>query len=279
MDTRPPVVLVHGLWMTPRSWEGWVERYRNAGHQVLAPSWPGFKGEVEELRRDRSSLRNISMKQTADHYEGIIRALDQPPVIMGHSLGGIVTQLLVDRGLGCAAVAIAPGQPAGVPVLPWSTVRSGFSVLGNPFTFFGAPDLSPGQFHYAFCNHLDAAGSRKVYDRYCIPAAARMLWEAALSIANPWGFTRVNAANSRRAPMLFVAGSIDHVVPPVTVKAIVRKYARASSAVTEYREYPGRTHFLAGQEGWEEIADDALAWAMRQARRSGAEPSVAGSGL
>jgi alpha-beta hydrolase superfamily lysophospholipase len=262
---KPTVVLIHGLWMTPRSWEGWIDRYQKTGYTVLAPSWPGMEGEVEAIRRDTSPLKGLKMKTVVDHYERIIRKLETPPIIMGHSLGGIVVQMLVDRGLGSAAVPIAPGQPAGVPVLPFSTLRAGFSVLGNPFTFNGAPPLSPSQFHYAFTNQLDAVASKRVYDRFCIPAAARVLWDAALSVFNPYGVTRVSYRNDR-APMLFIAGTKDHVVPTRTAKATVRKYGRKSTAVTEYKEYAGRTHHLLGQDGWEEIADYALRWATEQAR-------------
>ena len=262
---KPTVVLIHGLWMTPRSWEGWKDRFEKTGYNVLAPSWPGMEGEVEAVRRDPSRIKGLKMKTVVDHYERIIRKLDSLPIIMGHSLGGIVTQMLVDRGLASAAVPIAPGQPAGVPVLPFSTLRSGFSVLGNPFTFNGAPPLSESQFHYAFCNHLDAAGSKRVYDRLCVPAAARVLWDAALSVFNPWGATKVSYRNDR-APMLFIAGTKDHVVPTRTAKATVRKYKRKSTAVTEYKEYTGRTHYIVGQDGWEEIADYALQWATQQVR-------------
>src|SRR5687767_12883873 len=220
---KTTIILIHGLWMTPRSWEGWIDRYQRAGYTVLAPSWP----------------KGLRMKTVVDHYERIIRNLDTSPILMGHSLGGIVVQMLVDRGLGSAAVPIAPGQPAGVPVLPFSTVRAAFSVLGNPFTFNGAPPLSPSQFNYAFTNQLDAVTSKRVYDRFCIPAAARVLWDAALSVFNPYGATRVSYRDDR-APMLFIAGTKDHVVPTRTAKATVRKYQRKSKAVTEYREYAGR---------------------------------------
>lgn len=266
---KPTIVLVHGLWMTPRSWEGWVDRYRKAGYNVLAPSWPGLEGEVEAIRRDPTPLKGLKMRTVVDHYDRIIRLLDAPPILMGHSLGGIVVQLLADRGLGCAVVPVAPGQTAGVAVLPWSTVRSGFSVLGNPFTYNGAPPLSPRQFHYAFTNQLDAAASKKVYDRLCIPAAGRMLWDAALSLLNPNGVTKVNYKNGDRAPMLFIAGTKDHVVPPSIPKATIKKYA-GSGAVIEYKEYPGRTHHIVGQEGWEEIADYALRWATEHARSQSA---------
>lgn len=264
---KPTIVLIHGLWMTPRSWEGWIDRFQKVGYTVLAPSWPGMEGEVEAIRRDPSPLKGLKMKTVVDHYERIIRKLDAPPILMGHSLGGIVVQLLVDRGLGSAAVPIAPGQPAGVPVLPFSTLRSGFSVLGNPFTFNGAPPLSPSQFHYAFTNQLDEVASKKVYDRLCIPAAARVLWDAALSVFNPYGATKVSYRDDR-APMLFIAGDKDHVVPPSIAKATVRKYGRKSTALTEYKEYGGRTHHIVGQDGWEEIADYAIDWAAEHARKT-----------
>src|SRR5687767_345674 len=124
------IVLIHGLWMTPRSWENWAQRYESRGHRVLARSWPGMQGEVEELRRDPSPMRGLGIRQIVDHYDGIIRGLDSPPIIMGHSIGGTVLQLLLDRGLGAAGVGIAPGTVKGVPDLPLSTLRSAFPVLG-----------------------------------------------------------------------------------------------------------------------------------------------------
>jgi pimeloyl-ACP methyl ester carboxylesterase len=263
--TKPSIVLIHGLWLTPRSWSGWIAHYRRAGFEVIAPSWPGLEGEVEAIRLDPSPLRGLKVKTIVDHYGRIIRQLDVPPILMGHSFGGLFVQMLLDRGLGAAGVAIDSAQPAGVLVLPWSTVRSGFAILGNPFTFNAAVPITPEQFNYAFTNELGPIASQMVYDRLAIPAAARVLWEGALSLLNPYGATRVDFRNDERAPLLLIAGEKDHVAPPSVNRANLRKYAH-STAVTDYKEFPGRTHHTVGQHGWEEVADYALDWAVRHAR-------------
>jgi pimeloyl-ACP methyl ester carboxylesterase len=264
--TKPTIVLVHGLWLTPRSWEGWIDRYQKAGYNVIAPSWPGLEGEVEAVRKDPSPLKRLKLKTVVDHYERIIRKLDAPPIIMGHSFGGLIVQMLVDRGLGAAGVVIDSAQSAGVPVLPFSTIRAGFPILGNPFSYSSTTALSPSQFNYAFTNELSAAESKAVYDRYQIPAANSILWDAAFALLNPNGSSKVNYRNNDRAPLLFIAGSNDHIVPPAINKANVRKYVNNSTAITDYREFPNRTHHTVGQKGWEEVADFALQWSNAHAR-------------
>jgi pimeloyl-ACP methyl ester carboxylesterase len=259
-------VLVHGLWLTPRSWEGWIDRYTKAGYKVIAPSWPGLEGEVEAIRKDPSPLKRLKLATVVDHYERIIRKLDAPPIIMGHSFGGLITQILIDRGLGAAGVAIDSAQTAGVAVLPFSTVRAGFPILGNPFSYSRTTSLTPKQFNYAFTNELSLSDSQAVYDRYSIPAANTILWDAALALLNPNGSSKVNYANGTRAPLLFIAGGNDHIVPPAINKSNVRKYVKGSTAVTDYREFPNRTHHTVGQKGWEEVADFALTWAETNAR-------------
>jgi pimeloyl-ACP methyl ester carboxylesterase len=260
--TKPTIVLVHGLWLTPRSWKEWMDRYQQAGYKVIAPSWPGLEGEVEAIRKDPSPLKGLRLKKIVDHYDRIIRKLDSKPILIGHSFGGLIVQMLVDRGLGSAGVVIDSAQTAGIPVLPFSTIRATISILGNPFSLNGATSLSPGKFNYAFTNELNAAESNKVYDRLQIPAANRVLWEAALSLLNPRASNRVDYANNERAPLLFIAGGKDHLVPPSVNKANMRKYVKNSTAHTDYREFPNRTHNTVGQKGWEEVADFAIEWAM-----------------
>src|SRR5438093_3875094 len=148
-SSKPTIILIHGLWLTPRSWEGWIDRYQKAGYNVLAPSWPGLEGEVEAIRKDPSALKRLKLKTVVDHYERIIRKLDTPPIIMGHSFGGLITQMLLDRGVGVAGVAIDSAQTAGVAVLPFSTIRAGFPILGNPFSYSATTSLTPKQFNYA----------------------------------------------------------------------------------------------------------------------------------
>ena len=285
-SNKPTIVLVHGLWLTPRSWEGWIDRYQKAGYNVLAPSWPGLEGEVEAVRRDPSPLKGLKLKTVVDHYDRIIRKLDPQPIIMGHSFGGLIVQMLVDRGLGSAGILIDSAQTAGVPVLPFATIRATLPILGNPFSYKWTTSLSPKQFNYAFTNELSPADSQKVYDRYSIPAANTILWDAALALLNPNAASKVDYRKTNRAPLLFIAGSNDHLVPPAINKANVRKYVKNSSAVTDYREFPNRTHHTVGQKGWEEVADFAIQWANNHARdqvtladvKSAFAPSTAQSG-
>ncbi|MFF3513194.1 alpha/beta hydrolase [Streptomyces sp. NPDC002573] len=254
------VVLIHGLWMTPRSWEKWTERYEAQGYRVIAPAWPGLEGEVEEIRRDPSRIAGVGLREVIAHYEEIIRPLDRAPVIIGHSFGGTITQVLLDRGLGSAGVAIDSGPVKGVLPLPYSTLKSAWPVLGNPANKNKAIALTPEQFHYAFTNTLSKEESAAVYERYQVPGSARVLFQGAFGNFNPRAATKVDFRNRRRAPLLFIAGAADHIVPPKVNKANLRLY-RKSPAVTEYQEFPGRTHFILGQDGWEEVADYALNWA------------------
>ena len=265
-SNKPTIVLVHGLWLTPRSWEGWIDRYQKAGYNVIAPSWPGLEGEVEAIRKDPSALKGLKLKTVVDHYDRIIRKLDAQPILMGHSFGGLIVQMLVDRGLGSAGILVDSAQTAGVPVLPFSTIRAALPILGNPFSYNRTTSLSPKQFNYAFTNELDAVESKKVYDRYSIPAANAILWDAALALLNPKASSKVDYKKTDRAPLLFIAGSNDHIVPPAINKGNLRKYVKNSTAVTDYREFPNRTHHTVGQKGWEEVADFAIQWANAHAR-------------
>ena len=260
-STKPTIVLIHGLWMTPRSWEHWKTRYESRGHEVLAPSWPGMEAEVEELNRDPSPMKGLGIKKIADHYETIIRGLDSPPIIMGHSIGGTLTQVLLNRGLGRSAVGVAPGTVKGVPDLPLSTIRAGFPVLGNPFNRGNATGLSAKQFHYAFCNTLTRTESDKIYQRYHVPAANHALFDVGLATFTRNGPTKVDFTNDKRAPMLFAAFEKDHIVPPKAARHNVEKYNSQSKAITIFKEFAGRPHFP-GVPGWQEVADYALDWAM-----------------
>src|SRR6059058_1766354 len=149
---KPPIVLIHGMWMTPLSWEHWITHYTQRGHRVLAPAWPGLDAQPEELRRDPSPLRGLGITEVVDHYDRIIRELDRPPIIIGHSFGGLTTQLLLDRGLGAAGVAIGTAPPKGVVVLPPSTLRSALPGLKNPLNRDGLAPLTKDQFRYRFTN-------------------------------------------------------------------------------------------------------------------------------
>jgi pimeloyl-ACP methyl ester carboxylesterase len=259
-STPTTIVLIHGLWMTPLCWEHWIERYQHGGVDVLAPAWPGMDGDIEQLRRDTSGIDRLTAGEVIDHYDGIIRALPAPPIIMGHSFGGLFVQVLLSRGLGAAGVAIDSAPAKGILSLPLSTLRSAWPVLHNPTNAHRAVALSPEQFHYAFTNTLSEEASLPVYERYAIPGPGHVLFEGALANVNPHSAFKVDFKKDDRAPLLFIAGGVDHVVPASANRANVKHY-RKSKAITAYKEFPGRSHYTLGQDGWEEVADFALGWA------------------
>jgi len=259
------IVLSHGMWMTPLSWEHWSSRYSDRGHRVLAPAWPGLEAEPEELRRDPSPLRNLSIRDVVDHYDKIIRGLDRPPIIMGHSFGGLFTQLLLDRGLGAAGVTLGTGAPKGVLRLPFSTLRAAWPALGNPANLKKETPLTPKQFHWCFTNALSRDESDAVYQRYYIPGSARPFFQAGFANFNPKAATKVDYRNPARPPLLLATGTEDRICPPSVNKANFKKQRQAPTA-TEHKEYPGRCHFP-GQDGWEEVADFVLSWATEHSTR------------
>ncbi|MFP2924971.1 alpha/beta hydrolase [Pyxidicoccus sp. 3LG] len=259
--TTPPdtIVLIHGLWMTPRSWERWAERYKSRGFKVLAPAYPGLEVEVEALRRDPSPIEKLTIEETVHHYETLIRGLEHPPIIMGHSFGGAITQVLLDRGLGAAGVAIDSVSVKGVLRLPFTTIRATFPVLSNPANRHRAVPFTHEQFRYAFTNTLTEQQSAAVYERYHIPAPGRFVFDGALANFNPHAATKVDFDKEDRAPLLFIAGGEDHIMPAALNKSNARHY---NTGVVAYKEFPGRAHYTLGQEGWEEVADYALSWAL-----------------
>ena len=260
----PPIVLIHGLWMTPLSWEGWAQRFRGRGHEVLAPAWPGLEGTVESLRADPTPIARQDVATILDHYEGIIRGLPHAPIIMGHSFGGAFTQVLLDRGLGVAGVAVDSGPVRGVPDLPFSTLKSAWSLLRNPLLRHRAVEFTAKDFRYAFGNTISAAESDAAHARFAIPGSRSVLFTGANANLNPATPLQVNFSRGDRAPLLFIAGGADHVVPASVNRTNLRKYAK-SSAVTEIEEFPGRSHFTVGEPGWEAVADKALDWATSHA--------------
>jgi len=259
------IVLIHGLWMTSLSWEHWVERYTAKGYRVMARSWPGLEGSIEELRRDPSPIATLGITEVVDHYQSIILGLDAPPIIIGHSFGGLITQILLDRGMGSAGVAIASAPVKGILLLPFSTLKVSFPVLSNPANNHRAEPLTPEQFHYAFTNTLSEDASLAVFERYAVPGPDHMLFQAAFANFNPHAASAVDFHNNTRAPLLLISGGKDHISPPSVVNANYNLYKK-SQAVTEYKEYPERSHYTLGQDGWEEVADYALTWAESHAR-------------
>jgi pimeloyl-ACP methyl ester carboxylesterase len=259
------IVLIHGFWVTPRSWEHWIEHYEAKGYRVVAPAYPGFDVEVESLNRDPSPIEALTVPMVVERLEEIVKGVDTPPILMGHSAGGVFVQVLLDRGLGAVGVAINSAPTEGVAIVPFTQLRSTFPVLKNPANRHKAVGFTFEQWKYAFTNTFSEAEARRTYDRYHVPASGPIFWDSVLANVTPghqdaW----VDYRNHARAPLLFISGAEDHLMPPSIQRSNAKHYK--SKTVTEVREFAGRAHLLPAQEGWEEVADYALEWAVQHAR-------------
>jgi pimeloyl-ACP methyl ester carboxylesterase len=265
MSTAPDtIVLIHGFWVTPRSWEDWIAHYEQKGFTVLAPSYPGFEVEVEALNTDPTPIEKVTVPQIMERLEGVVGGLDRPPILMGHSAGGVFTQILMDRGYGAVGVAINSAPTEGVKPVPLSQIKASFPVLKNPANRHRAVGLTFDQWQYAFTNTFTEERGRQLYERYHIPASGHIFWGSALANIHPGkDDTYVDYKNPDRAPLLFISGSNDHLMPPKIQQSNAKHY-KAGGTVTEVKEFEG-PHLLPAIEGWEEVADYALDWALRHA--------------
>ncbi|MEW2381616.1 alpha/beta hydrolase [Micromonospora sp. NPDC047707] len=259
------IVLIHGFWVTPLSWEGWKAHYEAQGYRVLTPGYPGFEVGVEALNSDPTPIERLTVPDIIASLEAVLRELDRPPIIMGHSAGGAFAQILLDHGFGAAGVALNSAPTEGVKVTPPAQLKASFPVLRHPFDRERATGLSPEQWRYAFTNTFPEEESLALYRRYHVPAAAAIFWGSLLANVQPGRQdTWVDYRNDARAPLLFISGGEDHLMPPAVQRSNVAHYT--PNAVTELREYPGYAHLLPAQQGSERIADEALAWALEHAR-------------
>jgi alpha-beta hydrolase superfamily lysophospholipase len=259
------IVLIHGLWMTPLAWEHWVTRFEERGFRVLTPGYPGIgQGEagLAALREDASAIADVGVREVMDHLTGIVEDLDTPPIIMGHSFGGTFAQLLVGNGLGAAGVSIDGAAVKGINAMPLSEIRSVLPVLKDPANLHRAVPLTPKQFHYAFTNTLDEQASQAAYDRYAAPTPARVLFQGGFAAVTPHASTTFDFANDDRAPLLFISGGSDHILPTVVQRHNYEKNAKHSTAIAAHTVFAGRDHFTCGEPGWEAVADFALDWAL-----------------
>jgi pimeloyl-ACP methyl ester carboxylesterase len=259
------IVLINGLWVTALSWEHWARHYRDKGYRVIAANWPGMEGDIEQLRRDPSSFATLGLSDVVDHYEQIIRDLETPPIIIGYGFGGLVTQILLDRGWGAAGAAIASAPVKGIARLPLSALKLAFLVLGNSFNSHETISLTPKQFHRAFTNSLTETESLDTFKRYVVPAPYRVLVQTAFANFTSHTAATVNVRNDTRAPLLLIAGGKDRVAPSSLVKANFDLY-RESKAETDYKEFSDQAHFTLLQET--KVADNVLGWALYRANGS-----------
>lgn len=229
------------------------------GYECINPGWPGSGATVEESRRNTKAIANRRIKQVVDSYATTIATLPSKPILIGHSFGGLMVQILLGRGLAAAAIAIDPAPIKGVWQLPFSALRSSLPVLGNSFNLTKSVSLTQKQFRYAFTNAISEQESKELYDGYTVPSPARPLFQVAFATLNPKAENKVNVANSTRGPLLITSGEKDRIVPPILCEATLKQYKK-SPAITELKSFANRGHSLALDHGWKEIADYSLKW-------------------
>jgi non-heme chloroperoxidase len=265
---RPPVVFVHGLWLLPTSWDRWVTLFEEAGYAAVTPGWPDDPETVADAKAHPEVFAGKSIGQVADRQEAVIRELERKPAVIGHSFGGLLTQILAGRGLAAVSVAIDPAPFRGVLPLPISALRSASPVLRNPANFHRAVPLTYEQFRYSFANAVGEDEAKALYETYSVPGSGEPIYQAASANFNPWTEAKVDTKNPKRGPLLIVVGDKDHTVPPAIARASFNRQKRNES-VTEFVTVTGRGHALIIDSGWREVAQTALDFVRRFTQSGG----------
>ena len=259
---RVPVVFIHGLWLLPSSWDNWAGAFEAAGYAAVKPVWPDDPLTVEEARANPEALAKKTLGQVADHTSAVIAQLQRKPAVMGHSTGGLLAQMIADRGLSAATVAIDPGPFRGVLPLPASTLKVSLPVLRNPLNRGRAVTLTFDQFQYGWTNALDEKEARELYETYHVAAPGVALMQMANANLNPFTEAKVDPKNPDRGPLLIIDGEVDHTVPWAIANAAYKRQSR-NEAVTEIVKIPNRGHSLTIDSGWREVCDTALEFVKR----------------
>ena len=259
---RTPVVFVHGLWLLPSSWDRWARLFEGAGFATVSPGWPDDPDTVEEAKAHPEVFAKKSVGQVADHFDAVIQGLKKKPAVVGHSFGGLMTEILAGRGLAAASVAISPAPFRGVLPLPISALRTASVALRNPTNRHRAVPLTYDQFRYGFANAVTDDEAKQLYEKFAVPAPGKPLFQAAAANLNPWTEAKVDTRNPERGPMLIIAGELDHTVPWAISNASYKR-ERRNDGVTEIVKIPNRGHALTIDGGWREVADTALGFIKR----------------
>jgi pimeloyl-ACP methyl ester carboxylesterase len=257
-----PVVFIHGLWLLPSSWERWATLFEEAGYAVLTPGWPDDPETVPEANAKPEVFAGKTIGQVADHFADVIAKLKTKPAVIGHSLGGLLTEIIAGRGLASASVAISPAPFRGVLPLPISELRSTAPVLRNPANRNRAVPLTYEQFRYAFANAVSEDEAKRLYDTFAVPTPGAPLFQSAAANLNPWTEAKVDTRNPDRGPVLIISGEKDHTVPWAIANASFKK-ERRNDGVTEIIKIPDHGHALTIDGGWRTVAGTALEFVKR----------------
>ncbi|MDX6616842.1 MAG: hypothetical protein QOD60_1933 [Solirubrobacterales bacterium] len=257
-----PVVFIHGLWVLASSWDRWGELFKKGGHAPVQAIWPDDPETVAEARKNPDVFAGKTLNQIADHTAEVIDALDKKPAVIGHSTGGLLAQMLADRGLSAATVGVDSGPFRGVLPLPFSSLKSAFPVLKNPLNKGKAITLTFDQFKYGWANALDDEQAERLYEEFHVAAPGVALMQMANANVNPFTEAKVDAKNPERGPLLLIDGEVDHTVPWAIANASYKKQKR-NEGVTEIKQIPNRGHSLTIDDGWQEVAQTSLDFVKR----------------
>ncbi|MEM7142266.1 MAG: alpha/beta hydrolase [Actinomycetota bacterium] len=259
---RQPVVLIHGLWLLAGSWHAWEARLEESGFGVISIDWPGDPADVAAARANPADLAGTKVQDVVAKTEAVVDALERAPVLIGHSFGGLVAQIVAGTGLAAATIAIDPAPFKGILALPWSVLKSSFPVLGNPLNRRRAVTLTLEEFAYGFANALPDAEAASLYETYHVAAPGRPVFQAAFANLTLSRATRVDTRHEDRGPLLIVSGTADHTVPPSVANGAFTKQSK-NAAVTELVEIDGAGHSLVIDHRWEEVAAATTAFLER----------------
>ena len=259
---KTPVVFIHGLWLLPSSWDNWARLFEEGGYAAVTPTWPDDPDTVEQARANPKVFAGKTLGEIADHTSEVIGKLTKKPAVMGHSTGGLLAQIIADRGESAATVAIDPGPFRGVLPLPVSALKSAGPVLSNPLNRRRAVTLTLDQFKYGWANALSDDEAKQLYDTYHVAAPGVALMQMANANVNPWTEAKLDPRNPKRGPLLIIDGEKDHTVPWAIANASYKRQSR-NEAVTEIAKIPNRGHSLTIDSGWREVAQTALDFVKR----------------
>jgi non-heme chloroperoxidase len=254
---KKTIVFIHGLWIHASSWKPWMDFFNLQGYQTLNPGWPGDSATVAESRSHPQAIANRGVTEVADSYAKLIASLPESPIVIGHSFGGLIAQVILGRGIAAAGIALDPAPIKGVWQLPLSALKASLPVLSNPSNIKKAVSLTYNQFRYGFANAVPEEEAKDLYERWTIPGPGRPLFQAAAA-SFTGSETKVNTANTTRGPLLITGGEKDHIAPPVLGRASLKKYS--SSVITDFKLFENRGHSLIVDHGWREVADYSLVW-------------------
>lgn len=255
MKKPTTIVFITGAFVSHHVWDNWISYFEDKGFTTLSPPWPYKEASVQELRNRQpndADLAQLRLTELTDHYIKIISSLNEKPLVIGHSLGGLITQILVNRELVAAGVAIHSVPPKGVFSFEWSFLKSIWKPLGFLSSVKKTHLMSLKEWKYAFTNGMAEAEQVSAYETYCIPESKQVLRDALTDMAKV-DFMKTHP------PLLFITGTIDHITPNSLVYENYLKYNKNHS-VTDYKEFKDKNHFVLNLPSWRDEADYILSW-------------------